>query len=195
MFYHVLGDGLHQRIIADGLHEDGAVVVTGRCGDVDLNGKAQVFLQQAVVNVLNGFEPGHARIVDVVGFVVEHGKFVDVANDFAKVYVAIGGVAGGPGAEGSEEVVAQNVVFQRGLAGLAEKDAVDVGEEQVADRADNVDIILDVERKLEIVAPVLSGVAVFGKDGVVPKDTEAVEVGAEAVEDDDVRGDEQEVAG
>ena len=40
VLHHVLGDRLDQRIVADGLHEDRAVVVPRRGGHVDLDAKA-----------------------------------------------------------------------------------------------------------------------------------------------------------
>ena len=53
MLHHVLCDGFDQRIVADGLHEDRAVVVARRGGHVHLQRQPQVFLQHAVVNVLD----------------------------------------------------------------------------------------------------------------------------------------------
>ena len=100
MFDDVLVDRLDQRIVGDGLDEDRAVVVLGRGGHVDLQGEAPVLLQHAVMDVLDGLEPGHARVVDVVGLVIEHGEFVDLADDLAEVGFAVGGLADGLGAEG-----------------------------------------------------------------------------------------------
>ncbi len=100
----------------------------------------------------------------------------------------------GLGPNGCEEVVAQIVVFERRLAHVAEEDAVDVGEEEVAGVAHDAHVVLDVQRELEIVAPVAAVVAVVGQDRVVEEDVQAVEIGAQPVEHDDVRRDQQEVA-
>ena len=53
MLDHVLCDGLDQRIVAHGLHEDRAVVVARRGGHVHLQCQPQVLLQQPVMNVLD----------------------------------------------------------------------------------------------------------------------------------------------
>ena len=52
-----------------------------------------------------------------------------------------------------------------------------------------------MERELEIIPPVLALVAVVGQDGVIEEDFQAIEVGAKAVENDDVQGDDDEVPG
>ena len=70
----------------------------------------------------------------MVRLVVEHGEFLDLADDFAEVGIAVGGLAGGFRAEGRQEIVAQVVVLQRGLGDVAEIDAVDVGQEEIAGR-------------------------------------------------------------
>ena len=51
------------------------------------------------------------------------------------------------------------------------------------------------KRDLKVVAPVAAVVAVVGQHRIVEEDAQAVEVGAQAVEHDDVRRDQQEVAG
>ncbi len=126
VFDDVLVDGLDEGIVGDGLDEDGAVVVARGGGDIDLEGEAAVFLQHPVVDVLDGAEPRHALVVDVVGLVVEDDKFVDLANDLAEVGGGVGGLAEGFGAERIEEVVAQVVVFEGRRHVVSEEDAVDV---------------------------------------------------------------------
>ena len=190
----VLVDGLDERVIGNGLDEDGAVVVARGGGDVDLEREAAVLLEHLVVDVLDGFEPCHARIVDVVRLVVEDGEFLDLAHDLTEVGLAVGGLAGGLLAERvRKEVVAQIVVLQRRVADFSEKNTMDVGEEEIAGLTDESDIVLDVQRELEIVAPVAARVAVGRKNGVVEEDLEPVEIGTKAVEDDDVGCDEEEV--
>ncbi len=71
----VLMDGLDERIVGDGLDEDGAVVVLRRGGDVDLEGEFPLTRDHLVVDVLDGLEPCHALVVDVVGLVAEDGGF------------------------------------------------------------------------------------------------------------------------
>lgn len=51
-----------------------------------------------------------------------------------------------------------------------------------------------MECYLEIVAPIAGGMAVVGEHGIVEEDAETVEIGAEAVEDDDIGRDEEEIA-
>ena len=71
---------------------------------------------------------------------------------------------------------------------------MDVGEKDVARVADDTDVVLDVERDLEIVAPVSSVVAVVGKNRVVEEDARSVEVRAQALQHDDIGRDDEEVA-
>ena len=85
MLYNVLGDGFHQRIVADSLDKDAAVCVLWRCGNIYLERKEVVFLLEAVVNILNGFEPCEAAVVHVVSFVVDDYQLVNFADDHAKV--------------------------------------------------------------------------------------------------------------
>ncbi|MES3015974.1 MAG: hypothetical protein V4750_19885, partial [Pseudomonadota bacterium] len=146
------------------------------------------------MNVADAAEPGHALVVDVVGLVVEDGEFVDLADQLAQVGLAVGRLAAGPLAEGLQKVVAQVLVFERGLAHVTEVDAVNVGEEEVADVAHHTHVVLQMQRELEVVAPVAAGVAVVGQHRVGEEDAQTVEIGTQAVEHDDVRRDEQEVA-
>ena len=84
--------------------------------------------------------------------------------------------------------------LQRRIADLAEEDAMDVREKKIAGLTDESDVVLDVERELEIVAPVAARIAVGREDGVVEENTEPVEVGAEAIEDDNVGRDNEEIS-
>src|SRR4029077_14313003 len=193
MFDDVLRDRLNQRIVRDGLDEDGAVIVPGSRGDVYLERQEGIFLQQAVVNVLNGFEPGHVGIVDVMSFVVEDGEFFDVANDDAEVDLGVGGGSGGTFAEG---VVAGVFVVGGGDGFIAGVNTVNVGEKDVARFVGDADVVLNVKSELEIGAPVVAVIAVVGKDGIVfQKDAQALKILVDTIEDDDVGGDDQEIAG
>ena len=170
MLDHVLRDGLHQRVVGDGLHEDGAVVVLGRGGHVHLQREGRPFLLQPVVDVLDGLEPRHARVVDVVRLVVQHHQFVDVAHDHAQVHLGVGGRAGGPLAQ---EIVHRVLVVGRGGNVVAGVDAVDVGQEDVAGGAGDAHLVLYVQGQLKIVAPVAAVHAVVGQDRVVEEDAQA----------------------
>ena len=194
MLDHVLGDGLDQRVVAHGLHEDRAVVMARRGRYIHLDGQTQVFLQQLMVNVLDALEPGQAVVVDVVRFVIEHGEFIDLSHDLAQVGVAVRGLADGLGPEGGQEVVAQVVIFQRRFRHLAEVDAVNIGQEEVAGRANDAHVVLNVQRHLKVVAPVVPGMAVVRQHRIVEEDAQPVEVGAQAIQHDDVGRDQQEVA-
>ena len=192
---HVLADRLDERVVRHGLHEDRAVVVARRGGDVDLQREARILLEHPVMDVLDALEPRHPGIVDVVRLVVEDGQFRDVADDFAQIGPAFVGRADRLRPERGEEVVAQVLVVGHRLAALAQEHAVDVGEEQVADPALHADVVLDVHGHLEIVAPVAAVLAVRRQDRVVEEDPEAVEVVPQPVQDDDVRRDQQDVPG
>jgi len=75
-----LVDRLDERVVADRLHEDRPVVVARRRRHVDLQGKAAVLLQHAVVDVADAAEPRHALVVDVMRLVVEDRELVDLAD-------------------------------------------------------------------------------------------------------------------
>ena len=144
MLHDVLGDCFDQWIVAHGLHKYRAVVVA-RCGrHVHLDCQPQVFLQQPVMDVLDALEPRHARIVNMMRFVVKHGQFVDLAHDLAEIHFAISRLADGLVSERREKVIAQVVIFQRRLRHFAKIDAVNVGEEDVPRWPDDAHVILDM---------------------------------------------------
>ena len=194
VLHHVLVDRLDERIVGNSLDEDRAVVVLGRCRDIHLQREGEVLLQHAVVDVLDRLEPRHPLVVDVVCLVIEDGQLVDIAHDLAQVRAAVGGLADGLRAEGRQEVVSQVVVLRRRRAQVPEVDAVDVGEEEVAERPERPDLVLQVQGDLEVVAPVAALVAVVGQHRVVEEDPKSVKISTQAVEHDDVRRDQQDVA-
>jgi hypothetical protein len=190
----ILVDGFDQRIVRHGLHKNRAIVMPGRSCHIDLQGEAAVLLQHLVVNVLNGLEPRHLGIVNVMRLVIEDGQFLDFADNLAKVCLAVGGLASGLGSEGiGQEVVAEIVVFERWLPHIAEENTVDVGQEDVARLTHHAHIVLNVQRKLKIIAPVLPGMAVVRQNGVIEEDFQPVEVSTQAIKHNDVRGDHEEV--
>ena len=65
-----------------------------------------IFLQHLVMDVLNGFEPGHAGVMDVMGFVVEYGQLFNFADDLTQVGLAVRGFASGLCSEWGEKVIA-----------------------------------------------------------------------------------------
>jgi hypothetical protein len=82
---------------------------------------------------------------------------------------------------------------KRRLWHFAEIDAVNVGKEDVARRADDAYVVLDVQRDLEVVSPVASRLAVVGQYGIVEEDAQPVEIGAEAIQYDDIGRDQQKI--
>ncbi len=144
MFHHVLRDRLDERVVAHGLDENCSVVVARRRCHIYLDCQPEVLLQQAVVNVLNALKPCHSRVVDVVRLVIEHREFFDLAHDLAQVDVAVGGLADRLWPEWREEIVAQIIILKRWVRHVAEIDAVDIGQEEVAGRAYDAHVVLDV---------------------------------------------------
>ncbi len=130
----------------------------------------------------------------MVRFVVEHCQFVDLAHQLAEIDVAVGGLADGLGAEGRKEVVAQIVIVQRRFDHVTEIDAVDIGQEQIAGGANQTYVVLDVQRDLKVIPPVLAVEAVVREHRIVEEDFQAIQVAAQAVEHDDVRCDQQDIA-
>jgi hypothetical protein len=103
MLDDVLMNRLDERVIGNSLNEDVAVVVARRGGDIDLQSEAAVLLKHAKVYILDGLEPRHAGIVDVVRLVVENGQLFDFADQFAQVGLAVGRLADGLGTERIEK--------------------------------------------------------------------------------------------
>ena len=191
MLDHVLRDGFHQRVIGDGLHENPAVVVLGRRGNIHLQGEGGPFLLQAVVDVFDRFEPGHARVVDMVRLVVQHHQFVDVAHDHAQIHFGVGGRAAGP--------LAQKIVHRVFILGrcgniVAGVDAVDVGQKDVAGGTGDAHLVLDVQGQLKIVAPVAPVHAVAGDDRIFKENAQPLKILIDAIQHDDVGGNHQKVA-
>ena len=80
MFHNVLVNRFDEWIVGNSLNEDRPIVVLRRGRYIDLQRETSIALEHSVVNVLNGFEPGHLWVVNVVGFVVKDSEFVDLAN-------------------------------------------------------------------------------------------------------------------
>ena len=194
MLDDVLVNRLDQRIVGDRLHEYRTVVVARRRGDIDLDRESGILLQHPVVDVLDALEPRHPRIVNVVRLVVENREFGDLADDFAQIGAAIVGRADGLRAERVEEVLGKVVIVERWLAHVTEIHAVDIGQEQIADLALDPHIVLDVQRHLEVVAPVLPTVSVVGQDRIVEENAQSLEIVPQPIEHDDVRRNQKHVA-
>ena len=187
---HVLRDGFYQRVVGDGLHEDGAVVVLRGGRDINLQRERGAFLLETVVNVLDGLEPGHARVVDVVRFVIQHDQLFDITHDHAQVDFGVGGRAAGTR---TQEVVSQVFVFWRWGDVVAGVDPVDVGQEDVASRARDAHLVLAVQGQLEVVPPVAAVHAVVGDYRIIEEDAQPLEIPMDAVQHDDVGRDNQKV--
>lgn len=127
-------------------------------------------------------------------FVVEYGQFVDLADDFTQVGVAVGGLPNRFGPERRQEIIAQVVVVERRLGHVTEINPVDVRQEPVAGGTHDAYIVLHVKGELKIVAPVASFMAVTGQHRVVEENFQAFEIGAQTIQYDDVRRNQQDVA-
>ena len=191
MLDHVLRNGFHQRVIRHGLHENRAVVVFGGGSHVHLQGEGSPFLLQPVVDVFDGFEPGHALVVNVVRLVVQHHQFVNVAHDHTQVHFGVGGRAGGMLAQ---KIVHRVLVIGRCGDVVAGIDAVDVGQENVAGGAGDAHLVLPMQGQLKVVAPVAPVHAVVWNDRVLKENAQPLKISVNAVQHDDVGGDHQKVA-
>jgi hypothetical protein len=87
-----------------------------------------------------------------------------------QVGLAVVSAADRLGAERIEEVVAQVVVFERRIGHVAEEQAMNVRQEDVACLADGTPVVLDVQGDLEVVAPVAAFMTVGRKDWIVEED-------------------------
>ena len=88
--------------------------------------------------------------MDVVGFVVEDDELVNVAHDIAEVDFGVGCC------DLAEEVVHAVFTGESRLGDGVGVDAVDVGEEDIAQGFRGVDFVLLVKFEVKVVPPVLS---------------------------------------
>ena len=172
-----LSDGLHQRVIADGLHENRSVLVLRRRGKIELGRQFASLQPQAVRDVLNVLEPGHLRVVDVVGFVVEDYQVGDIAYDLPQVHLRLIGLPRGALAQ---EIIRRVHIVKRRLSS-ALIDPVNIRQKHVAGVRNDADLILKMKRDLKIVLPILPLVAVGREHGVLVEDAEAVKVVSQPV--------------
>ena len=191
MLDDVLRDSLDQRIVRHGLHEDCPVVVFRGGGDVNLHAQRAAFLQQAVVNVLDGLEPRQFVVVDVVRLVVQNRQFVHVPHDGAQVHV---GVGRGPGRPRPQKIVHAVVVVRRRRRVVPGIYAVDVGQEDVARGRGDAHLILHVQPQLKVVPPVATVEPVVGQHRVGEENPQSAKVLVQPVEHDDVGRNHKEVA-
>ena len=70
---------------------------------------------------------------------------------------------------------------------------MDVGEEDIAGVAQDANVILDVQRDLEVISPVLSRVTVVRENRVCEEDPQSIKIRAESIKHDDIRRDHEEV--
>ena len=124
-------------------------------------------------------------------FVVEYHQFVDVADDDAEVHLAIRGCAAGPR---PQEIIPRVLIVRRSNRLVAAIDAVDVRQEDVAGFANDAHLVLNVQRQLEIVAPVMAVVAVVRQYGIVEENAQSLEILIDAVQYNDVGSDNEKVA-
>ena len=191
MLDDVLRDGLDQRIVRHGLDEDRAVVVFRGGGHVHLHAQRAAFLQQAVVDVLNGFEPRQFVVVDVVRPVVQNRQFVHVPHDGAQVHF---GVGRRPGRPRPQKIVHAVVVVRRRRRIVPGIYAVDVGQEDVARGRGDAHLILHVQPQLKVVPPVAAVEAVVGQHRVGEEDPQPAKILVQPVEYDDVGRNHEKVA-
>jgi hypothetical protein len=137
-----------------------------------------------------GHDEKDRLLAELFVLVIENGQFLDVAHNHAQIDLAVGGPAGRSRAK---KVVHRVVVVHRRNGFIAGVNAVDVRQEDVPGFVDDADFVLNVQGQLKIVAPVAAVESVFGQDGIVKEDLQALEVLVNAVKDDDVRSDDEKV--
>ena len=71
---------------------------------------------------------------------------------------------------------------------------MDIGKKDIAGRSNDPHIVLNMQRDLEIVAPIPAFMTVVGQDRIVEKDLEPIEIRPQAIEYDDIRRDQKKIA-
>src|SRR3989344_1117333 len=190
MLHDILMDSLDERIVRYRLHEDRAVVVFGGCRYVHLKRELVSFHHKPVVYVRDGFEPCEARIVNVVRLVIQNHKLVNVAYDIADIHLRLVRFAN---RLATEKIVRRVRILKAGRFRGSLIDSVNVGEEDVACFTHRANVVLYVERHLEIVPPILSFVSIVGEHGILEEYFETAEIREKPIKHDDVRRDDEEV--
>lgn len=162
---------------------------------IDLKRETSFALNHAMMDVLDGFEPRHPFVVDMVSLVVEDGELIDLADDLTKVRLRIGGLAGRLGPKGVvEKIIAKVFVIDRRFRYITQKHTMNIREKKVPCGAQNTHIVLNVQSELKVVPPVTASMTIFRKNWVIEENFEAIEIRAKAVKNDDVRSNEKEIA-
>ncbi len=146
-----------------------------------------------MMDILDALKPSQAAVVDVVCLVVEYSEFVDLAHDLAKVSIAVVGLANRLRAERGKKIVAQITIVERWLRHVAKIDSMNVGQKEIACRAHDAHIVLNVQSDLKIITPVAAGMSIIRQHRVIKEYAQPVEIGQQAVEHDDVRRDQQKI--
>ncbi len=57
----------------------------GGCCHIHLKGKKAVFMQQPVMNILYGLEPGQAAVMNMVRFIVEDNQLFNIPDNIPQI--------------------------------------------------------------------------------------------------------------
>src|SRR5689334_7595527 len=121
--------------------------------------------------------------MQMMRLVVQNDEIRHLTNDDPKIN---GGISCLSAWTLAQEIIRRVRVFEA-RRGCAFKDPMNVGQEQVALRRDQTDVVLDVDRELKVVLPVLTVIAVVRQNRIFKEDTGAVEIDAQPIEHDDIR--------
>jgi hypothetical protein len=67
---------------------------------------------------------------------------------------------------------------------------MNIGEKDITDGTDDSDVVLNMKHHLEVVTPIAACVTVIRQNRIVKENAEAVEIGPQAIEHNDVRRDQ-----
>src|SRR5271157_277336 len=158
-------------------------------GEVELYREFAFLEPEPIGDVFNVLEPSHVGVVNMVCFVVDDHQVRYVPNDLPQINLLLVCLAG---RSLSKEIIGGVVVFKR-RGGLVLEDPVNIREKNIACIGDNSYLVLNMQGDLTVVVPVLTFITIFGKNGIMIKNLQTIEILPEPIQNNDVRGDDKEI--
>src|SRR3990172_3024402 len=135
------------------------------------------------MDVLDGLEPCHARVVDMVRLVVQDHQLVNIAHYHAQIHL---GVGGGAAWTFAQKIVHRIFIIGRGGNVVAGIYSVDVRQKDDAGVAGNAHVVLHMQGQLKIVAPVAPVYAVVRDYRVFKEDTQTLKIPVDSIQHYDI---------
>lgn len=185
LFDDAVGDGVRDGIVHDDFAEEASVLMLGGRREVELGGNAAVALRNLGVQAGDDFRPLQVVVVEVVAFVVHHEDAVVAGDEIAETLAGERGVGADARAEHARH--RRRFVARRAVDGRV-VEALHVRQIERAARLRRRRVVAQHDGELPV------RLEFRRNERILAEDAPVLEVGLEALVDDDVRRDEQEDA-